>query len=243
MGGIVKIARSVVSAPVKIARSAVRNPVKIIPAAVGIGTGNPLLAGLAAAGTTAVSGGNRSSILRSGVTAGLGAYAGNKLGGMVGESLSAGSSGVALGTLERIGTGLGTAVVQDMERRLVLERQQKIDAYTREMKALELPPPSFEEMRSRAVEATRKAFEENGVFLKPSSAVEATEATRKAFEKEEVFLKPSPAAREATPIEEEKDYERRLPHRYFLDAIRKSNRPRYGNRLWKRLVKYEPRYG
>jgi hypothetical protein len=210
------------------------DPLSIIAPAVGIITGNPWLGALAAGGVTAARGGNSAQILGSAATAGLGGFMGKSVGGAIGgaiggsrilERYPVGSSaaGQILGSMtgekigERIGAGLGTAVLQSMQRQQAMRAQNAL----RTMEESPLPMPSFEEMRSNAVDATRKAFEEKEIYLRPSAgALDAIESS------------PGETAKN--------NFSRRNIPRPYLGAIRKSNRPRYGQ-VWKKLVR-QPNY-
>ena len=136
-------------------RSAVHNPINAIPAAVGIATGNSWLAGAAAGATTAANGGNTSQILGSAAMTGLGAGAGSMLGNtpMYAARYLGGSAAVQSG-LTGIGSFLGTNTYQR------IQDQQRMSFNAPSV----LSTPSMEEMKNRAILATRQVFGDHGLY-------------------------------------------------------------------------------
>lgn len=154
MGGAVKV----LGAPFRWTSNAVthlvEHPLDIIPAATGVMTGNPWLAAAAAGGTTAIQGGGGREILTSAAMSGLGGAAGNALGNTpMYASRYLGGSEVVRHALVGAGTYYGSNTYQKM-----------VDAQRRSFNAPSvLSTPSMEEMRGRAILATRQAFSGHGL--------------------------------------------------------------------------------
>jgi hypothetical protein len=154
------VARGIGKALESTVKSIVRDPVSIVPAAIGVMTGNPLIAAASSGGLSAARGNNLNGVLRSAVTGGFGAYAGNEIGGYAGKALAGSGStrqilGSALG--RQIGTGAGAFALQ--------QRQQPSQFFGSSSVPEAIPTvPSFEEMRNNAIFETRKAFSRYNVF-------------------------------------------------------------------------------
>jgi hypothetical protein len=221
MGFVVNAVRSVgriAAAPVRMVgravRSVARNPANIIPVAVGVATGNPYLVAASAGGIMAAKGGNTGQILGSATMSGLGAQAGKMLGGLAGQALAGGGATwpiLGMITGQSIGTGLGHAAAHAMHVRQEALMSRKMAQVETAVQAN--LPESFEEMRENAVLATRRAFEEHGVYAK-DTVVENRG--------------PLIYGRYGSP---------------HAVALRRSNIPRYGASRWKDLVKPKRYHG
>lgn len=142
-----------------------RNPKRLIAPAVAIATGNPWLAAAAAGATTAASGGNASQILGSAAMSGLGGYTGEALGSTVGkyagETFGEGSRLYASAMGEQLGSTIGRAAgfVYGSGSYQRMQDQQRMSFNAPSV----LSTPSMEEMRGRAILATRQAFSGHGL--------------------------------------------------------------------------------
>lgn len=165
MGGAVKA----LGAPFRWTSNAVthlvEHPLDIIPAATGVMTGNPWLAAAAAGATTAASGGNTSQILSSAAMSGLGGYTGEALGSTVGkyagEAFGEGSRLYASAMGEQLGSTIGRAAgfVYGSGSYQRMQDQQRMSFNAPST----ISTPSMEEMKNRAILATRQAFSGHGL--------------------------------------------------------------------------------
>lgn len=146
-------------------RAVFRNPKRLIAPAVAIATGNPWLAAAAAGATTAASGGNASQILSSAAMSGLGGYTGEALGSTVGkyagEAFGEGSRLYASAMGEQLGSTIGRAAgfVYGSGSYQRMQDQQRMSFNAPSV----LSTPSMEEMKNRAILATRQAFSGHGL--------------------------------------------------------------------------------
>lgn len=131
-----------------------RHALNLVPAAVGIATGNPWLAGATGAGVGAMNGGIKGA-LAGGLTSGIGAYLGNAAAFRTAQSLPALALGKSayVGAMTGIGAQLGSSLGQG----------QTIGSVPAPNGA-PINIPSFEQLRQNAVIKTQEAFEKEGIY-------------------------------------------------------------------------------